>query len=69
MWGSKLDWTFALVFTVTAFFSIYAFPFLAHIPIDIVSSVVGLKICAITAETKTYNSIIKKTKSMIKLYC
>ena len=41
-------------------FSISSFAFLAGIPIEIPSSAVGLKICAITAAIKMYKSIIKK---------
>ena len=39
------------------------------IPIRIMSSAIGLKICAITAGIKKYKSIIKKKRSMIKSYC
>ena len=39
------------------------------IPIGIMSSAIGLKICAITAGIKKYKSIIKKKRSMIKSYC
>ena len=50
-----------LSFAVTGcIFSIFAFVSLLGIPIGIRSSVVGLKICAITAGIKKYMSIIKK---------
>ena len=42
--------------------SISAFALLFGIPIEITSSAVGLKICAITAGIKKYKSIIKKKK-------
>ena len=38
-------------------------PSLLGTPIGITSSAIGLKICAITAGIKNYNSIIKKKKS------
>ena len=41
---------------------ISAFASLVDIPIVIMSSAIGLKICAITAGIKTYKSIIKKKK-------
>ena len=42
--------------------AISAFASLVDIPIVIMSSAIGLKICAITAGIKTYKSIIKKKK-------
>ena len=51
-----------LVSTVTGCVSISAFAYLVGIPIAITSSAIGLKICAITAGTKKYKSIIKKKK-------
>ena len=51
-----------LVFTITGCNSISAFPSLFGIPIGITSSAIGLKVCAITAAIKNYNSISKKKK-------
>ena len=48
--------------TITGCVSISAFASLIGIPIGITSSGIGLKICAITAAIKKYNSIIKKKK-------
>ena len=65
-----IDHLLILVFTVTRCVSISAFASLVGIPIRITSSLIGLKICVITAEIKNYKIIIKKRKrSMIKLYC
>ena len=43
-----------LSFTITGCVSIYAFSSLVSIPIGIMSSTIGLKICAITATIKKY---------------
>ena len=51
-----------LVSTVTRCISISAFASLVGIPIGIMSSVTGSKICVITAGIKKYISIIKKKK-------
>ena len=51
-----------LASTITGFISISAFASLLDIPIGIMSSAIGLKICAITAGMKKYKSIIKKKK-------
>ena len=40
----------------------FCFSFLVGIPTEIMSSAIGLKLCAITAGIKTYKSIIKKKK-------
>ena len=45
---------------VTGCVSIFAFASLVCIPISSTSSVVGLKICAITAEIKKYKSMIER---------
>ena len=50
------------VSTITRCISISAFASLLGIPIEITSSAVGLKICAIAAGIKKYKSIIKKKK-------
>ena len=52
----------SLASTITGCISISAFAFLLGIPIGITSSVIGLKICLITAGIKKYKSIIKKKK-------
>ena len=49
-----------LASTITGCISISDFTSLSGIPIGIMSSAIGLKICAITAGIKTYKSIIKK---------
>ena len=49
-----------LVSTITGCVSISSFASLNGIPIGITSSAIGLKICAITAGIKKYESIIKK---------
>ena len=52
----------ALGSTITGCIPISAFASLVYIPIGITGSIIGLKICAITAATKEYKSIIKKKK-------
>ena len=47
-----------LASTITGYVSISAFASLVGILIGITSSAIGLKICAITAGNKKYNSII-----------
>ena len=55
---------------VTRCISISAFASLLGIPIGITSSEIVLKVCAIAAGIKTYESIIKKKRtSTIKEYC
>ena len=51
-----------LASTITGCISISTFASLFSIPIGIKSSVIVLKICAITAGIKNYKSIIKKKK-------
>ena len=46
--------------TITRYISICAFTFLVGIPIGIVTSTIGLKICPVTARIKKYKSVIKK---------
>ena len=48
--------------TITGCISISAFSSLIGISIGIMSSAIGLKICAITARVKKYKSKIKKKK-------
>ena len=49
-----------LASATTACVSISAFLYLVRIPIGIRSSTIGLKICAMTAATEKFKSIIKK---------
>ena len=51
-----------IAFTSTGCISIPAFASLLDVPIRIMSSEIGIKICAIAAKTKTYKLIIKKKK-------
>ena len=51
-----------LASTITGCISVSAFPSMIGIPIRTARSAIGLKICAITAGTKKYKSIIKKKK-------
>ena len=51
-----------LVFAVTAFIFISAFPFLVNISKGIMSSSIGLYICAIISKIKKYKPIIKKKR-------
>ena len=51
-----------LVPTITGCISISAFASLLGIPIGIMSSAIGLKICAVTAGIKKCKSIIKRKK-------
>ena len=51
-----------LVSKITGYVSISAFASLVAIPVGITSSAVGIKICAIIAGIKKYNSVIKKEK-------
>ena len=47
-----------LVLTVTSCVSIFWFASLAGVPVGIVNSAIGRKICAITSGIKKYKSII-----------
>ena len=47
---------------ITGCISISAFASLLRIPVEIASSAIGLKNCAIAAEIKKYNSITKNKK-------
>ena len=51
-----------LASSITGCISISAFASLIGIPIGIKSSAIGLKVCAITAGIKKYESIIKEKK-------
>ena len=51
-----------LALTITSCVSVSAFASLVCVPVDITSSAVGIKICAINAGIKKYKSIIKKKK-------
>ena len=56
-----------LVSTVSGCVSISTFASLVGIPIGITSSVIGLKMCVITAGIKEHKSIIKKKKKHDKI--
>ena len=62
MYNSKLYWTLILTSTVTACISISAFTFLLDIPVGIMSSAIGLTICAIAAGIKKWKSIINRKR-------
>ena len=62
-----IDHLLIVIPTITGCVSISVFPSLVAIPIEIRSSAIGLKICAITARIKNYKSIIKKKKKHDKL--
>ena len=66
MCNSKLYWTLSYC----SFYNYWVcFHFcLTRIPIEIASSAVGLKTCAITAGIKKYKSIIKKKKLFKNIY-
>ena len=49
---SYIDHSFTVISTITGYVSISAFASLVGIPIGITSSVIGLKICVITAGIK-----------------
>ena len=51
-----------LVSTITGRASLSVFASLVCVPVSTTSSALGIKICAITAGIKKYNSIIKKKK-------
>ena len=57
-----IDHSLIVISTITGCVSISAFASLVGIPVGITRSAIGLKICAITAGIKKYNSINKKKK-------
>ena len=59
---SYVEQLLILVSTVSGCVSVSAFASLVCVPVGITSFAVGIKICAITAEIKKYNSIIKKKR-------
>ena len=59
---NSIEYFLILASTITGCISISAFASFIGIPIEITSSAIGLKICAITAGNKRYKSIIKKKK-------
>ena len=61
-----LEYLLILDSAVTGCLSISTFASLFDISIRIMSSAVGIKICAITAGIQKYKSSIKKKKNMIK---
>ena len=58
----QLYWILILASAIAGYISISAFTSSLGIPIEITSSVIGLKICAIAARIKKYKSIIMKKK-------
>ena len=54
----------AFVPSVSGYVSISAFASIIGVPKFIVSSAVGLRICAITAAVKKYQSIVKEKRKM-----
>ena len=64
-WRNRIKWIDELIILASSFtgcISISAFTSLLGIPIGIMSSGIGLKICAITAGIKKYKTIILKEK-------
>ena len=59
---SYIEHFLILASTITGCVSISSFTYLVGTPIGITSSAIGLKICAMTAGIKMYQSIIKKKK-------
>ena len=57
-----IEHIFILASTITRCLSISAFTSIVGIPLEITSSAIGSKICAMTAGIKEYKSIIKKKK-------
>ena len=57
-----IEYLLSLISVISGCLSIFVFTSLVGIPIDITCSVVGLKICAITAGIKKYKPIVKKKK-------
>ena len=57
-----IDLLLIVISIITGCVSISAYASLFGIPIGIVSSAIRIEICAITAGTKNYKSIIKKKK-------
>ena len=57
-----IDHSLIVISTISGCVSISAFPSLFGISIGITSSVIGLKVCAITLRIKKCKSIIKKKK-------
>ena len=61
MYKSKLYWAFTyLASIITECVSISAFAFLVDIPVRILESAVGIKICAIALVIKKYKLISQK---------
>ena len=57
-----IEHIFILASAITGCLSISAFTSIVGIPLEITSSAIGSKICAITVGIKKYKSIIKKKK-------
>ena len=62
-----IDHLLTVIFAITGYVSISAFNSLVGIPIEILSSAIGLKIRAKTAEIKEYKPTIKKKKKHDKM--
>ena len=60
-----IDHLHIVISTITGYVFISAFTSLVGIPIGILGSAIGLKICPITTGIKKYKSIIKKMKKKI----
>ena len=61
-----IDHLLIAISTITGCVSISPFAFLVGIPIGIMSSAIGLKICTITTGIKKFKAIIKKKKKKHK---
>ena len=57
-----IDHSLIVISTITGYISVSVFRSLVGIPKGIASSIIGLKICVITAGIKNHKSIIKKKK-------
>ena len=62
---SYLEHFLVFVSAVSGRFSISAFASLVSVPVIIVCSTVGIKICAATAGTKKYKSAVKEKKKKV----
>ena len=62
-----IEHIFILASAITGCLSISAFTSIVGIPLEITSSAIGSKICAITAGIKKYKSIMKKKRKHNKI--
>ena len=60
--SNYIDHLLIVISTITGCISSSTFASLASIPIGITGSIIGLKICEITAGIKKYKSVTKKKK-------